>query len=133
MANQIKEKGSIERPASGGLEGLLDGFAWAVLTVGILAALITLVGTQGYGGAASLLAVFSAGVGWVVLRALAEIIRLQKHVAGLPYGGKISVPAEPKDSVFCWCSNCNAMLHSRLRCDACGESIEQSEPAANKA
>lgn len=127
MAHRIKEKGAVEPSASGGLEGLLDGFAWAVLILGCIGALFALFVTRGYGWVGSLLAIFSAGIGWVVLRALAEIIRLQKHAAGLPYGGNISTPAERNDSMFCWCSNCNAMLHNRLRCDACGEAIEPEE------
>lgn len=105
----------------GGLEGSLDSSAFAVLLMGLVAGIWALF----EGGSNGILWAFSlwivASVSRLVLRALAESIRLQKKGQGLPYAGKIS---EARETVMYACSECGATLHSESRCDACGRSVE---------
>lgn len=105
----------------GGVEGSLDSGAIAVLLMGLLAGLWAL---RAEGSCGILWAVFLwivASVSRLVLRSLAENIRLQKKALGLPYSGKIS---EAKETVIYSCSECGAMLHSETRCDSCGRTVE---------
>ena len=62
---------------------------------------------------------------WILLRALAEIIRLLKKIAGLDYLGSISGTWSVDE--FWACSNCGHMLHSETRCDTCGATILESD------
>ena len=107
----------------GGLEGTLDSCGSLLFLTGLLLG-IWVLGTYGRAG-------FLVALGlWIlpyvlrlILRALAESIRLQKKALGLPYGGKIS---EAKETVMYACSECGAMLHSETRCDSCERRIEGS-------
>ncbi len=107
----------------GGLEGTLDSCGFLLLLSGLLIG-IWVLGT--YGRAGILLALCLWIVPYVlrlILRALAESIRLQKKALGLPYGGKIS---KAKETVLYACSECGAILHSETRCDSCERMIEGS-------
>jgi hypothetical protein len=108
----------------GGLEGFLDVVAWIILVAGVVLAIVPIFLLSFSGIVPSLSIVVAATLSWVLLRAAAEILRLLKHIAGLPYGGRISKPNGPENSVFLRCSNCNSLLHSKLSCDACGEKIQ---------
>jgi predicted RNA-binding Zn-ribbon protein involved in translation (DUF1610 family) len=107
----------------GGLEGILDSSGFVVFLIGLLAGIWVLVIA---GSTGILLAVTIWTVAFVVrlvLRALAECIRLQKKGVGLPYGGKIS---KAQETVIYTCSECGAMLHTDSRCESCGRPIDGS-------
>ena len=105
-----------------GLESLLDFSAFTILAIGIpvscLLGWATVVSEFSAGGIVSCCAV---GLGswflWLILRWMAEVIRLQKQKADLPYDGHIT---GPYDEVVASCSNCGAVLLSKDRCDCCG-------------
>ena len=105
----------------GGLESTLDTTALLLLQAAGLAAVATLIIAGVAGVLPALLQVIAAWLVRLILRALAEHLRLQKRAQGLPYDGEISAP---KEQVTCACSECGAMLHSNTRCDACGRTIE---------
>lgn len=105
----------------GGLEGSLDSGALVVLLMGLGAGIWALFegGSNGILWAVTLWIV--ASVSRLVLRALADCIRLQKKSLNLPYGGKIS---EAQETVMHACSECGAALHSETRCDSCGRTVQ---------
>lgn len=105
----------------GGLESTLDTTALLLMQAAALAAVATLIIAGVAGVLPALLQVIAAWLARLILRALAEHLRLQKRAQGLPYDGQISAP---KEDVTYTCSECGAMLHSSTRCDACGRAIE---------
>jgi|GEM_PF-1471492 len=105
----------------GGLESTLDTTALLLMQAAGLAAVATLIIAGVAGVLPALLQVIAAWLLRLILRALAEHLRLQKRAQGLPYDGQISAP---KEDVTYTCSECGAMLHSDTRCDACGRAIE---------
>jgi hypothetical protein len=117
-----------KRSNSSGLESTVDFWATVLLLLGIITSFfIVLIGI--FAGARPfwfvlLLATFAAlsmAVVWVVLRGLAEIIRLLKKIAGLQYSGEIT--GTEMSHQFYACSNCGQMLHSETTCDTCGAKI----------
>ena len=102
----------------GGLESKLDAAAWIQLVLGLLFAIGLLVFTGGKGIVAVMLVALNSWLAWLVLRAVAEIIRLQKKAAGIPYGGRIS---EATAVVIEKCSACGAVLYNEERCERCGK------------
>lgn len=131
---------------SGGIETSIDFLAGVLLGVDLVIAFLQFMfsmfasssGSPVSAGGAFLLGLLSSGltilagfVVWILLRALAEIIRLLKKIAGLRYSGNISGARDTE--VFWACSNCGQMLHSENRCDSCGATIvgdaEESSPA----
>ncbi|QEG21491.1 hypothetical protein [Mariniblastus fucicola] len=117
MARKIES----ERRNAGGLEGLLDSAAIVLLAVGIIGTVASLVWLKLYGILPALSILINTILVWLLLRSIAEIIRLLKKQAGLPYAGDISYPDA---TVAYTCSECGAMLHSESRCDSCGANIE---------
>ena len=110
----------------GGLEGVLTGLAWTVLILGIIGFLaIWIMGAESRNAGAGFLAgagqLVSALVVWVVLRALGEIIRLQKKAVGLNYGGKIS-EAEAEELYIC--ETCGEFLPNEHWCHTCDKAVE---------
>ncbi len=102
------------------LETLVDMVAMATLLLGVLASIGLLLTFSLWGFLASCSVVAGAVLNWLVLRCLAEHIRLQKKIAGCPFEGQISGPRE----VTIWsCSHCGQMLHATDRCDHCGARI----------
>jgi hypothetical protein len=100
-----------------GLETILDFVSVLALILGALASLLALI-SLGWPGLAMFGMIASgAFLNWLVLRSIAELIRLQKRIAGLEYSGRIS--GSYFDTVPT-CSNCGSMLHSDVACDACG-------------
>ncbi len=66
-------------------------------------------------------AIASGVLSWLLFRCIAEHLRLQKKMAGVPFEGRITQAGEE----MCWaCSSCGMILHSDTRCDACGAEIE---------
>lgn len=68
---------------------------------------------------------FLAYFQWVLLRCIAEGLRLLKKIAGANYQGQIT---GPRMETVLSCSNCGQMLHSESCCDACGATIEKKGP-----
>lgn len=122
--SETAKKRKIRTISRGGLEGSLDTFGFIVLLLGILAGIWFLV-VGGFKGIFSALfvSVLSFGIR-LVLRALAEIIRLQKKGLGLPYGGQISEAQTVEIHV---CSECGTVLHSDSRCESCGRTLDGVE------
>jgi hypothetical protein len=58
---------------------------------------------------------------WLILRCVAEHLRIQKMIADLPYEGKITGPVE--EELWC-CSNCGYTLASTTTCAGCGAELE---------
>lgn len=106
----------------GGLEGMLDTTALLLMQTAVLAAVATLIIAGVAGILPALLQVIGAWLCYLILRALAEHLRLQKKAQGLPYDGRIS---EAKEEITYACSECGATLYSTPRCDACGRTIEE--------
>jgi len=107
-----------------GLEGVLDFVAAMTLIVGGLAACTAVIVFKIPG----LLMCLSIAIGtllqFLLLRCFAELIRLQKRIAGLEYSGRISGSYEDTVST---CSHCGSMLHSDVCCDGCGARIVRPE------
>jgi hypothetical protein len=61
---------------------------------------------------------------WLLLRCIAEHLRLQKKLAGYPFQGEIS---GPKDFTVWACGNCGQFLHSESMCEACGAKILETD------
>ena len=100
---------------------MLEGAAAAV---GLLGTLLTVILCAAFlfGGWIPAAIVFILTIiGYYLFKALADIIRLLKHSAGLPYSGQIA--SGPLVSVY-KCSDCHAILRSGLKCDSCGAEIE---------
>lgn len=104
-----------------GLETLVDMIAIAFLIFGAMVAIGLLLTFTIWGLIASISTILGALLIWLLLRCLAEHIRLQKKIAGLDYEGAITGPCE--ETIWS-CGNCGQMLHSENRCDCCGARIE---------
>jgi hypothetical protein len=72
------------------------------------------------GAVASAITLFGLFVQWLLLRCLAEHLRLQKKIAGCDFEGAITGLAE---EMIWTCDNCGQILHSETRCDTCGAEI----------
>lgn len=117
-----------KRSNSGGLETTVDFWATVLLLLGIITSFfIVLVGmiagAQPFWFVLLLATCVAIGMAvvWVVLRSLAEILRLLKKIAGLQYSGEIT--GTESSHQFFACSNCGQMLHSETTCDTCGAKI----------
>lgn len=113
--------------SSGGLETKVDIAAGVLVLLQGVAA-VFLVGAlheEGLIPAAGIL--FASFFQWLLLRCLAEHLRLQKKQAGVAYEGRISGPT--MITIYC-CSSCQSMLHSDSRCDMCGAEIQGDQPRA---
>ncbi len=104
----------------GGLERTLDTTGFVIMNLGTLLSMVALILTRATAFAAVLQLLVAAWVCRVILRALAEHLRLQKRAQGLPYDGQISAARE---EVTYACSECGAMLHSATRCESCGRAL----------
>ena len=102
------------------LESMVDIAALVVLIIGVLVAVAFLFTLSIWGLFASMAALTSGVIHWLLLRCVAEHLRLQKKIAGIPYEGRITGPGEEIIKV---CGNCGQMLHSETRCDSCGAEI----------
>ena len=105
----------------GGLEGKLDIAAWGLLVLGSAAGFVVLQDRErGFVNTVSI--VIEAIIAWLLFRSLAEIIRLLKHQARLPYGGRVSKATEHVEEVW-ECTACGAPLYDPGICDRCGRQI----------
>ena len=98
-------------------ETLVDFVSNIALICGITVALILLVYTKMSGWLVSMAMVPSTLLNWLLLRCLAEHLRLQKKIAGLDYAGRISGSYAADVLV---CSNCDSVLKSDVYCLECG-------------
>jgi len=107
-----------------GLESILDFAAGLLLVLGVVGSIGLFVRT---GIAAASLTILGTLLGWLLLRSLAEIVRLLKRIVGIDYAGRVS--GSYFDTIAS-CSNCGAMLHSGVACDGCGARL--LEPDADE-
>lgn len=117
-----------KRSTSGGLESTVDFWATVLLLLGIITSFFIVLigmiaGAQPFWFVLILATCEAIGIAvvWVVLRSLAEILRLLKKIAGLKYSGEIT--GTESSHQFYACSNCGQMLHSETTCDTCGAKI----------
>lgn len=103
MTKKIESK----RHHRGGLEETLDFAATALLLLGIIFAIASLVWLNIFGVVEAFSILVNAIVIWLSARATAEIIRLLIKQTGLPYAGSISSP-----------DTYNRLQLRRLWCDA---------------
>ncbi|MCO6046460.1 hypothetical protein NG895_21385 [Aeoliella sp. ICT_H6.2] len=126
MAETAKKRRAERSSMHGGLEGKLDIAAWGLLVLGSAAGFVVLQDRErGFVNTVSI--VIEAIIAWLLFRSLAEIIRLLKHQARLPYGGKVSGVTE---TVAWECSACGATLYDPGICDRCGCEIVGTEESA---
>jgi len=104
----------------GGLESILQpaGLVFLVFSVGVAVVLVCL---NRYLVFISLASAGAGLFGFLVLRALAESIRIQKKSSGLPFSGTITAA---KPVIIHHCSSCGAALSDLARCDSCGKEID---------
>lgn len=103
-----------------GLETLVDTTATVILVLASIVALGLLMTFSLWGVAASACTVLGGYVQWLMLRCLAEHLRLLKKIAGCQFAGRITGPAE--ETIWI-CNHCGQMLHSETRCDSCNAEI----------
>lgn len=106
------------------LETVVDLVAISHLIIGAIIAFVLLMTLSLWGLAASASTMFAAFQSWLLLRCLAEHLRLQKKIASVEFEGKITGPIE--ETVLS-CGNCGQVLLSDSRCDSCGAQIETNE------
>ncbi len=109
------------------LETILDFVAWSFLILGMVASVVVFA----YGSFAAVIStMLSMFLPWMLLRSVAEIIRLLKRIAGLQYAGRISGTFS---GTALSCSHCGAIfLQSKVACDACGATLvapDDSDPS----
>ena len=107
--------------SSGGSEAMLDGAAVNVACLGFCLTVVLCLAFQFGGLIPAGIVLMMTVIAYYAFRALSDIIRLLKHVAGMPYSGQIA--AGPQMSEF-KCSDCDAILRSGLKCDSCGAEID---------
>ena len=113
------EKRRLRRGSS--LETLVDLVAIVLLILGAVVATGLLLTITLWGLITSFSTMICAFINWLLLRCLAEHIRLQKKIAGLDFDGAITGPNE--ETIWS-CGNCGQMLHAENRCDSCRAQIE---------
>ena len=117
MATKIETR----KRTSGGSEARLEGAAFNVAVLGFCLTLILCILFQFGALIPAGIVVMMSVIGYYLFKALADIIRLLKKIAGMPYSGDIA--SGPQVSVY-KCSDCNAVLRSGLKCDSCGAAID---------
>lgn len=103
----------------------MDLVAIGFLILGSMVGIGLLITFTLWGLITSISTIIGAFISWLLLRCLAEHIRLQKKIAGLDFEGTITGPNE--ETIWS-CSNCGQILHSENRCDSCGAQIESGDP-----
>ncbi|MEM9828678.1 MAG: hypothetical protein AAF958_18975 [Planctomycetota bacterium] len=103
-------------------ETLVDASANFWLILGIMVAIANLFSDSvlWWRLLVSIVMLFGFWLQWLLLRCVAEHLRLQKKIAGLPYSGTIS----SNKHEFVWnCGNCGQLLYTDTRCEFCGAKI----------
>ncbi len=102
------------------LEITVDRNAVAALILGVIGSCGLVLTFSLWGAPAAVVTMSASFVVWLLLRCLAEHLRLQKKIAGLHFQGEIT---GPRVETIWYCGSCDQMLHSESRCDACGVQI----------
>jgi uncharacterized membrane protein len=68
--------------------------------------------------------VLSAFFPYAVLKGLAEMLRVQKKAAGIPFAGVLSTPLNPITNAYC--EKCGALIlkENQPTCDKCKEPLD---------
>jgi uncharacterized integral membrane protein len=109
------------------LESLVDWVATVIVILAIFSAVVAFISWRAFHWPAGIVAaqiLLSGFISWLLFRCLAEHLRLQKKIAGLPYVGRIT---GPREEVVWGCSQCGHVLHSNLQCEVCGAQIVQPD------
>lgn len=107
-----------------GLEKLVDVTAIAVAIIGCIVAVFQLFSMPKLALLAFLSTLATTFIYWLLLRCLAEHLRLQKRIAGLSFDGQIT---GAREELIDLCSNCGQMLNSDSRCSGCNAAISDNE------
>ncbi|MEM1070658.1 MAG: hypothetical protein AAGI63_17270 [Planctomycetota bacterium] len=108
-----------------GLESLVDMVALAVVLNGSLVAFCVLLWFASLWGLfASIQVLVSSCFSWLLLRCLAEHLRLLKKISGQDFEGEIT---GSREQVVWGCSLCGHTLYSDEYCDACNAQIVAKE------
>ncbi len=125
MSEKIAERVKVSEASRGGIESWLDFFAKLTALAGFIYVLVIL----GMGDAPLKFRVINAfeaflfaGIIFVSLLGLAEVIRLLKRMNGLPYGGSLSTVK--KTSAYA-CGNCGARVYNDENSCDCGTTIKK--------
>ena len=113
----------------GGLEGWLDVIGGLFFLLAALLAGLIAVATNFEWWWVGLILLFEALVAWTFTRVMAEIVRLQKKIAGLPYGGQIS--QNTSDAAY-GCGECGAPIYHPYRCHKCGCQLVSDQELADE-
>ena len=123
-----------KQPRTGGVESKLEGVATLYLVLSIIGLLASIFISQGdavkNGGFSSsfwiglgVAALLQGIVFWILFEAGAEVIRLLKKIAGLPYAGRISQTDGDSESFSC--SDCGAPVSVIDKfCTQCGSKLD---------
>lgn len=103
------------------LETRVDFFAILLLIVFVIISLCLLLTFTLAGLVGSVSTLMTGFFQWLILRCVAEHLRLQKMIADLPFEGNITGPIE--EEVWC-CSKCGYTLQSITDCNGCGAKLE---------
>ena len=97
-SNNMATKVEIRKQGSGGAEAMLDSAAVSIVFLGLLLSAVSGL-LFPYGGAVVIgLTLLNTAIAYYLFRALAEIVRLLKHSAGIPFSGRIA--AGPITTVY---------------------------------
>lgn len=107
-----------------GLETLVDVSATGLFVLFSLLSFLLLLTFSLPGLIAAFTTFLTGYFQWLILRCVAEHLRLQKMMADVPFEGNISGPRE--DAIWV-CSHCGAMLHAIDKCESCGAVIEEEK------
>lgn len=118
LVAQRTEKRRLRRGT--GLETLVDLTTTVILVLSSIVAFGLLMTFSFWGVAVSVAIMLGAFLQWLLMRCLAEHLRLQKKIAGMGFEGTITGAAE---ETIWTCGNCGQMLHSETRCDSCNAQI----------
>ncbi|QDU58148.1 hypothetical protein [Aeoliella mucimassa] len=110
----------------GGLEGKLSLVGILLFVLSVLLATVFFLMTPYEGWLVALMTLFNGLIAWLLFQALAEHLRLQKKIAGLPYGGRISRNFE---SPVYRCGECDRETDSPYYCYYCRCDLVDGDPS----
>lgn len=128
---KVVDRVKVNHEMTGGVESQIDKVAQVVVVGGVVLGLVAL-----FLGGKSILprlvdliqVILGTAVFFVLLRGLAEIIRLLKHSNGIQYGGSLSKAEDTSPYI---CGGCGAAVYSRWdQCNQCGAQIRQEDQEA---
>lgn len=119
-----------ESSYSGGLESYFDAAAILALCFGGIHFLVSLLSLHWIGFVTSIYIAFGTFLGWLLLRGIAELIRLQKKIAGVPFSGAITLGTE---HIHYCCSACGKPFYGNVevRCEHCGADLQDDDAGSD--